>query len=175
MSYILIGNVVSLIGAIIMIAIGLLKKKNSILAAQCIQFGIMGLGNLILGGVSGFISNVVGIVRNLICFKKEFTLPLKIVFVVIQAILTIIFNQSGLYGWLPFFATVVFTWSLDAKNESALKLAIIIGQILWAFHDFHFQNYSALACDIFTVVTNIVGLFMIRKNENKLETSTDAE
>ena len=46
MDRILVGNALSLIGAILMACIGLLKKRKQILTVQCVQFGIMGIANL---------------------------------------------------------------------------------------------------------------------------------
>ena len=53
MDRIIIGNALSLIGAILMACIGLLKKRKQILTVQCVQFGIMGMANLVLGGITG--------------------------------------------------------------------------------------------------------------------------
>ena len=69
-----IGNIVIFIGALFMVAIGLIKSKKNILIAQNFQFLIMGIGNLILGGTSGFISNMVSIARNLF-FAILFLVP----------------------------------------------------------------------------------------------------
>lgn len=69
MNSILLGNGIALFGAVLMAAIGLIKQRKHILAAQCVQFGIMGIANLILGGINGFVSALVSITRNLICLK----------------------------------------------------------------------------------------------------------
>ena len=71
MYYLVIGNIISFAGAIVMVLIGLIKERKKILSAQIAQFSLMGLGNLVLGGPTGFITNMVSIVRNLICFKWE--------------------------------------------------------------------------------------------------------
>ena len=81
MNIIVIGNIVAFIGAILMVLVGFIKTKRNILIAQNIQFLIMGLGNLILGGVSGFIVNIVGILRNIICLRWNLNVPLKIFFI----------------------------------------------------------------------------------------------
>ncbi len=52
MNPILIGNIISFAGAIIMVLIGLIKERKKILSAQIAQFALMGLGNLVLGGVT---------------------------------------------------------------------------------------------------------------------------
>lgn len=77
MNLLLIGNAISMIGCLIMVLIGFLKKKNHILIAQCVQCLFMGVGNLALGGVSGFICNIVTILRNLVFVKFKNTTFLK--------------------------------------------------------------------------------------------------
>ena len=163
MSILLIGNAFALVGAILMIVTGFLKKKKEILGVQIIQFALMGVGNFLLGGISGAISNAVGILRNVVGFKREFTLPYKLFFIAVQAVLTLVFYQSGLgiLAWFPFVATVIFTWFMDTLDERVLKGAIIAGELLWAFYDFHFMNYASLTCDIFTIISNIIGILML--------------
>ena len=85
MNMILIGNMVSLAGCIAMIMTGFLKKRKSIISLQCLQFALMGIGNVILGGISGALSNVLGIVRNLFSMKvKDFNLAWKLTFIALQ-------------------------------------------------------------------------------------------
>ena len=164
---ILIGNIVAMVGACIMVLAGFLKKKNQILIAQCIQFAIMGVGNLILGGVTGFITNLVSIVRNLITFRWPFKWPLKLVFIGITVALTIVFNGSGLIAWLPAIAAAVFTWFLDTKSEVILKLTIIFSQALWLIYDYNIKNYVSMAFDLATMITNLVGISMILLGKDK--------
>ncbi|MCR4998757.1 MAG: YgjV family protein [Lachnospiraceae bacterium] len=171
MSILLIGNAFALVGAILMIVTGFLKTKKQILGVQIVQFTLMGIGNFLLGGISGAVSNAVGILRNVVGFKKEFTLPYKLFFVAIQAVLTLVFYQAGLgiLAWFPFFATVMFTWCMDSLDERVLKAAIIGGELLWAFYDFHFMNYASLTCDIFTIVSNTVGIFLVLRRKPEPE------
>lgn len=161
MRIILIGNIVSFIGAMIMIAIGLIKEKKNILLAQCFQFAIMGIGNLILGGVTGFISNVISIFRNMICFKREFTWPFKVLFCILQVGISAFVNELGLIGWLPIIAAIIFTWSLDTRNEIVLKSVIIITEILWIIFDLTIHNYVTAVFDILTIVSNTAGIILI--------------
>ncbi len=152
-----------------MVAVGFFKEKKRILTSQCLQFLIMGAGNLVLGGISGAISDFIGIVRNIISLKINFNWIFKIIFIGLQIALTVIFNDSGLIGWLPVFATCIFTWCLDTKNEILLKLLIILAQIMWGIYDLSFKNYSTMGFDIATILSNTVGIFMICKNKKKYQ------
>ncbi len=154
---------ITMIGSFVMIAIGLLKKKNQILVAQCVQCGIMGVGQAILGGFSGVISNFVSILRNLICLKWAFTLPFKVVFIGIQILLTAAIRPTNIIGWMPAFAACLFTWFLDLKNEVMLKIVIIVTQLFWLVYDFSIQNYTTLVFDVFTIISNFIGIIMLKK------------
>lgn len=163
MNTIILGNFISLLGCLMMVAIGFLRKKSHILTAQCFQFGLLGLANLILGATSGFISGVVGITRNLVFSRVKSTLSLKLFFIAAQVVLSLPFAGNGLVDWFPVFAAVLFTWCIDTRSEVVLKVYIIAAQVFWMVFDLYYQNYTAMAFDIFTVLSNTIGIFMIKK------------
>ena len=160
---IIIGNIICLAGSAVMVAVGFLKGRKKILAGQCLQYLILGGGNLVLGGISGAIADGVSIVRNLLSLKIQFNWILKVIFIGIQVALTAIFNNAGFVGWLPTLAACIFTWCVDTKNEILLKLLIILAQVMWAVYDLYFKNFSTMAFDIATVISNLAGIFMILK------------
>ncbi len=161
MNHILLGNGIALFGAVLMAAIGLIKQRRHILAAQCIQFGIMGIANLILGGINGFVSALVSITRNLICLKWELTKPIKIGVIFIQAVLALGINRSGMIGVLPGLSACICTWFLDTKDEIKLKVVIIIAQVCWLIYDLSIRNYASFAFDIVTILANLIGVALI--------------
>ena len=121
----------------------------------------MGIANLILGGLTGFASALISAVRNLVCCKTKFTLPLKLLFIAVQLAFSVFFNKMGLLGWLPTISACLYTWFLDVKDGFRLKILIIGTQALWLFYDFSLMNYTAFAFDIFTIVANGVGMLRI--------------
>jgi len=161
----LLGNITAFIGCVIMVGIGLVKKKEHILAAQCVQFAFMGLGNLALGATAGFISNVVSIVRNLVFAKVKSTTTLKLLFIAVQAWLTVLIGGTALIEWLPVIAVVAYTWFLDIKNPIAFKGLIIGTQVLWTVYDLYYRNYVAFVFDILTMVSTVIGIFRIKKEK----------
>ena len=165
MNTILIGNLISGIGCVLMVAIGLLKKKSHILIAQSFQCGFMGVGNLILGGVSGFIANIVSIARNLVFVKCQTTVPLKVFFIFLQVLLSLGSLGDGWICWLPILASALFTWFLDTKRTDILKVVIITTQVMWLTYDIYYRNYVAVTFDVMTMLSNLIGFFMVRKND----------
>lgn len=163
MNLVIIGNLISLVGCLLMVAIGFIRKKEHILAVQCLQFGIMGVGNLVLGAVSGTISNAVSIVRNLVFARWSSSLPLKVVFIILQVLLSLSALQSSPLEWLPLLAAAIFTWFLDTKSEVILKSVIIGTLLLWLVYDFCHLNYVAMTFDALSIVSNFISILMLRK------------
>lgn len=161
MNLLFLGNAISMIGCLIMVLIGFLKKKNQILIAQCVQCLFMGVGNLVLGGVSGFICNIVTIIRNLVFVRFQNTTFLKVFFIMLQFVLSIGTLSAGWISWLPILAAALFTWCMDTKSAARLKLCILCTQVMWLIYDLYYRNYVASAFDVMTMVSNLIGLYMV--------------
>lgn len=166
MNTILIGNLISFVGCSLMVIIGLIKEKKKILSVQCIQFSIQGIANLVLGGYTGFIANIVSIIRNLVFSRFKITTTLKMAFVALQLIL----SASSLIGggfihWLPIIAVVLYTWYLDLESEVLLKLVMIVCQICWLIYDIYMQNYVSTVFDIFTIISTTAGIYLILRSK----------
>lgn len=160
---VLLGNVISLTGCVLMVAIGFVKKKERVLSLQCVQFGFLAAGNLVMGAVSGFISGLVSIARNLIFPRVKCTVWLKLVFVAAQLVLTLLAGWAGPISLLPLLAGILFTWFIDARSAVQLKLVIIGAQVLWAVYDWHYRNYAAFTFDILTILSNFAGIIMLKR------------
>lgn len=163
MPLVLLGNLISFLGCLLMVSIGFLRKKERILGVQCLQFALMGVSNFLLGGISGTISNLVSIVRNLVFFKAKVTVPLKLVFIALQVLLSLGTIRVSPLEWLPVLAAGALTWFLDVKNEVTLKAVIIATFFLWVVYDLCHQNYVAMTFDILSIFSNAAGIMMIRK------------
>lgn len=161
----LYGNLLSLIGCAIMVCIGLIKKKNNILIVQCVQFTFMGVGQLLLGAMAGVAANVVSIFRNILFTKIKPTLAWKLVFIAFQAALTFYLGFDTAFEALPIIAVAMFTLSLSLKSDVQFKLVIAASQLLWLVYDVHHRNFVNASADVLTVVTTLVGIWMIQKNK----------
>lgn len=166
MQLLLLGNLISLLGCLLMVSIGFLKKKEQILGVQCLQFSLMGVSNFLLGGISGTISNVVSVIRNLVFFRAKVTVPLKLGFIALQVLLSLGTIRTSPLEWLPVLAAGAFTWFLDVKSEITLKAVIIAIFFLWVVYDLCHQNYVAMTFDILSIFSNAAGIYMIRKARN---------
>lgn len=168
MNTLLLGNMISLAGCLLMVAGGFLKKKEHILMVQCFQFGLQGTANLILGAVTGAIAGLVGILRNVVFSKVRVTWGLKLLFVGIQMILSWGSLQAGWLEWLPLIAAVMLTCFLDVKSEVWLKVLFIVTLLFWMVYDVCYRNYAALTFDVLTILSNAVGIVMVLRGQKKV-------
>ena len=162
---ILLGNVAAFIGCLMMVGIGLVKKKEHILLVQCIQFTFMGLGNLALGATAGLISNGISIVRNLVFTRVRSSTGLKVGFIILQTALTLMTAGTALIEWVPVTAVVIYTWCLDVKSDVAFKMILIGTTLMWVVYDLYYHNYAAFAFDLLTVISTTIGIFRIQKEK----------
>ena len=159
----LLGNLVSMAGCLLMVAIGFVRKKERVIGLQCFQFAFLAAGNLILGAFSGFISGVVSILRNLIFPRVGGGLLWKLLFIAVQVALTFAAGWAGPISLLPLAAGILFTWFLDTRSDAQLKWVIITAQVLWAFYDAYYRNLVAFSFDILTILSNLMGIVMLKK------------
>lgn len=173
MNTILIGNAICLVGSIIMVTTGLIKNNKNVLRAQSVMHVFLGAGNLVLGGVSGFIANALSLVRNFFCITGNYNPLLKIIFIAAQIIMTLVTSikgvgaNVGLATWLPVIAVCIYTWGLDTENPYVLKGLLIFAQSMWLIYDIMIINYSSAVFDVATLIANVVGIVLIVKAKNK--------
>lgn len=161
----ILGNALSLIGCAIMVAIGFVKKKEKILHYQCVQFGFMAAGNLVLGGMSGTIANVVGIFRNLAFAKSKGGWGLKARFILIQLVMSFICWIPDAFELLPIVATVIFVLFLDTKSDVLFKAINIVTMVMWVVYDFYNCNYVAFTFDILTIISSALAMASLLKGK----------
>lgn len=160
------ANIISLIGSVIMIFVGLIKNKKKILGVQIVMFALFAVANVMLGAVTGAVTNGLSIIRNGITFFTEFGLPYQIGFICVQATLCLLLNNGGLIGWLPVLGVGLFTLTVN-KSAKVMKAVIIVTQIMWTVYDLFYKNYSAAIFDVVTMVSNAVGIYLILRDEKK--------
>lgn len=162
---IIVANIISIVSCTMMVLIGLIKNKNKILAAQCVQFTLMGVSHYLLGGMGGVIATVVSILRNLVFFKCKPSVLLKIIFVVLSVVLSLGTVTLNPITWLPILATSLFTWVIDSEDIIKFKNVMILTVCMWFVYDAYHLNFVSAAFDAFTVVSTAYSVWQIKKEK----------
>lgn len=167
MLHIIIGNIIALVASILMVCAGYLKQKKKILYVQTIQIGLFVISNVILGGITGAISNVLGFIRNILCYKDKLGLKVKIIFVFLLITLGLSFNNLGIVGLLPVICAVVYILLMNTKNIINFKLLIIITMFMWGIYDIYIKSYTSAVFDFMNIVANIISIVQIKLKKKK--------
>ena len=155
------GNIVALIASILMLISGIVKDRKKIIYIQSLQILAFAISDLILGGYTGTIVNLISLLRNYWCFKDTLTNDKKTILIFLSVVFTLLFNNLGFLGLLPLISTVVYTCFMDVKNTIKLKLLIIFTMVLWLIYDIFIQSYISAAFDFFSIIANIVTIYQL--------------
>ena len=159
----IIGNIIALIGSILMVYVGVIKDKKGILFVQSLQIALLAISNLVLNGISGFIINTINFIRNIICYKEALSLKVKILLSIISIILTIYFNNHGLLGYLPLISGFIYLWFMTVKDVIKFKILIIVSVVFWLIYDFIIQSYTASVFDLITIIISSISVIKLKR------------
>ena len=162
---IIIGNIIALMASLIMVGTGLVKNKRKIIFFQIIQIGLFIASNMILGGYTGAIINILNLARNILCYKDKLGKNEKIVISILSIVLSVLFNNLGLIGYLPLLASLIYLWLINIKGIYKFKLLMILIMIMWGIYDLKIKSYTSATFDALTIVTNIIGIYLIAKKK----------
>lgn len=162
------ANVIDFVAALLQVGSGAIKKKSRILAVQIIQLLMQAVSMLLLGGVTGAVSNVLSCYRNYLCYKEKLTTPWKIALIAASILMTVLLNDQGILGMLPAAVCTVFIIFMDVKNPVKFKLLVTLSFVPWMVYHFVLGSYVGAAFDAATIITNTVTLISMAK-----ETTTE--
>ena len=160
---IIIGNIIALIASIVMVYSGYLKHKKKILYVQTIQIGLSVLSNIVLGGITGAIINLISCVRNILCYKEKLNNTAKIILIIIASILSLGFNNLGFIGLLPLISTIIYILLMNIQDVIKFKCLIIFTMVLWGCYDLCIKSYTSTCFDFMCIVVNFISIIQINK------------
>ena len=166
MTNIIIGNLIAFVASSLMIYSGILKKKEEIIYVHSVEKALSVVSNIVLNGITGAITNAIGFVRNLLCYKDKLKTKEKIIIIVATLVFSLQYNNLGIVGLLPIFATVLYTLFMDTKNIIKFKILAISTTIMWLIYNAYIMAYTSVVIQIFQIVANIIAVWRINK-ENK--------
>lgn len=172
------GNSLIFLGCLLMVYVGLVKKKDRVIYLQCVQFGLMGIGSVMLGSPSAGISNAVGIARNVVFAKTGSKKWANLLFTLVIVVTTLFFMPSAedlralqwlpttvevwLVWWLPVAAFILLTVGMEFKSVVTFKIFLIVSQIAWMIHDYLLGSW-ALPFDVAMILATLWSVFSLRR------------
>ena len=162
---IIVGNICSICAMITDSISGTRKKHSEIMGIQIISQVFYGVGSIILKGYSATAQNIVAIFRNLASMKKVKSRALGWILIILGVVLGILFNNRGLWGWLPIVANFEYSVAVFRfkNNEKALKICFIINMLMFSVFSIIIKNYVGIVSNLVVAVTTAVSLIKGKK------------
>lgn len=164
---IIIANVIDFVAALIQVGSGSIKKKSNILVVQIIQLLMQGVSMLLLGGITGAISNVLSCYRNYLCYKEKLNRVWKGILIAASVAMTVLFNNQGWLGIIPVVVCTVYILLMDVKDPIKFKLLVTLSFVPWIIYHFALQLYVAAIFDAVSVVTSAVTLCLMTRGKKR--------
>ncbi|MBO7556544.1 MAG: YgjV family protein [Alphaproteobacteria bacterium] len=163
-TYLILGNLFSLLSAIC-IAISVLKKnKNDLIWWQVIDVIFCILSNIALYTYSALTTNSVSLIRNILAYKGKLTKNLTWILLILCIVAGLYANNRGIIGLLPIIASVSYTiFMYTTKNEQQMRWALVLNLILWFIHDIYVQAYPSALTDTVLSMWTSIQIFKNRK------------
>lgn len=163
MNYLLLANIIALIGSLFMVVASYVKSDKLCIMLQSVQIFMFVISNILLKGITGVIINALSLVRNILTYKRKLTKLLKYSLLILIVVLSIIFNNLGIIGYLPLIGTVVFTIFIDSKDNFKFRLSLTFSVFMWLIYDVYIMSYSSAVFDFLSFVGGIVTLIRSSK------------
>ena len=164
---VLLANAIDFVAAMIQVGSGSIKKKEKILLVQILQMSLQGISMLLLGGITGTINNVLSCFRNYLCYKGKLSLFWKNALTAVSLLMTILVNEQGIIGVIPFAICTVYIYLMDMKDPIGFKLLVTLCFLPWTVYHFVLRSYVGAFFDVAALVSNGITCMAMMKNRNK--------
>ena len=167
-TFLIIGNIISLFGAVFTVLSALSTTRRRIYGYQTIQCLILAFGSIFFESYSGVVTFLICTVRNFELARDTFSNKKFILCSALMVVLGAAVNTKGLLGLVPVIATLVYNIGcVKCRRELPIKTNMFINLALWSAYDFVILDLvSAIIDSVTTAVTLAAMLRLIRANRS---------
>lgn len=166
--FIIIGNCISFVAAIFMVASCMMKQRHRVFQMQFMQCMLLSVASYFFQSYAGLIANFVSGIRNITVAKGYFNKKVMIVFLLVSVLLGIAFNNRGWIGLIVVVANVQF--ALCCYFFTSLKgtrWSIWFNLVLWIVYSFLIADFATAISDSVVFIINSYMLCNIYRDEKR--------
>ena len=147
-TYLIIGNIFSLLSAICLAVSVIKKSKKDLIWWQVIDVIFCILSNIFLYTYSALTTNSISLVRNVLAYKNKLNKNITWILLILCVIAGLCANNRGIIGLFPIIASASYTiFMYTTKNEQQMRWALVSNLLLWFVHDAYVQAYPSALTD----------------------------
>ena len=141
------------------------KTSGQILIFQMISFFFKAVHYLLLGGLSGFYSSVISMMRNLIFFKVKKNLYLMVIFLILYFVMGI-FTYKDIGSIIPSLASIFYTIVINTSDPGLLRKGMVVNCLLWFFYNIYIVSIAGIFIQIIMICSTIMAILKLDKNKH---------
>ena len=162
----IIGQIIGIVAMVITAISYQVNTKKSLLFIQTLATAATCISYLFLGASSGFLLNIVCIMRNIFFyFQKEGTKGIYISTSVFMAFMAVLgaFSWQGPISLLIIIALVVNTFFLSLGKPQVLKYSILLTSSMILIYNVYVFTIGGILNESIAIASAAVGIFRFRK------------
>lgn len=162
----LIAQIFSAIGAVLLLISTFSDTKKKMLGIQIFDAASNTIADALLGGWSGVMLNIIGIVRNITTIKGDGKVnkALLSVLVFFTIVVTVMLNPSG---FLPLIAELEYTIVVSRCDLFKSKVALSLNLFLWLFYDILLRSYPVAVADSIILISSLFAIAKTSDSRNQ--------
>lgn len=174
MTLFILSQIAGIIALILSIISFQLKRKRDLLLLQTISNIFKALALILVGGLSGALNQLVGMLRKFWFFKNSNASKknsiYSLIFFSLLAVIVSIVSLENLFGLLPLVAVVLVTYGLWQDDIFKLRWFSMAGNIGFGIYSVIVGAYTNALSELVGLIAIITGLIhlYIQKKQNKL-------
>lgn len=145
----------------------LVKDKKTVLFLGMLCSLFYGLEYLLLGAISGLLTNIISILRNVWFYNNSKKKKKNSIWVlIVLAIITIIsglFSYASWYSILPIIATILFTYSIWQDNIKHYRYLAIPISLMWIVYNYCYFSIIGVISECVLLIFEILGIIKHNK------------
>ena len=170
MTFLIIGNIISCIGAIFTGLSSWARKREKIYLYQTYQCLLLALASVFFQSWTGIATLLLCALRNILTAKQKLTLRISVIMIIALVFISIFINNRGTVGWIVTIATVIYTIGAYAfKSEFWIKINCLVNLVLWIIYDTLIWDFSSLIMDSIVLVVLFIAIIRIIREKNNIQ------
>lgn len=171
MNYYLLSQIIVIVATIFIAFTYFIKNRKKILILFILYSIFYGIHYLLLNAITGFLMNLVSIIRNIIFYKQEINNKQnsKIFLVVLFSIIILftLCSYKDYYSLISMSASLISTYSIWQKNPIIYRILAVIVSICFIIYAIHINSVFAIITEVFLLTTEIIGLILLKIQKDR--------
>ena len=171
MNYYLLSQIIVIIATIFIAFTYIIKNRKKILILFILYSIFYGIHYLLLNAITGFLMNLVSIIRNIVFYKQEINNKQNSkIFLVILFTIIILFtlcSYKDYYSLISMSASLISTYSIWQKNPIIYRILAVIVSICFIIYAIHINSVFAIITEVFLLTTEIIGLILLKIQKDR--------